>query len=254
MADSLSLQGSLQDYMATVLFDIDGTLITTGGAGRIAFADTFRELFDVEEICASVAFAGRSDRAIALDLMRLHGIEPSLQNWTRFIEAFLPRLEQALLTSSGSVLPGVLDLLDKLAALPQVSLGLLTGNIVQGAKAKLTRYGLYDRFSFGGYGDDCTDRCDIAAAAMRAARAHQNGTAPANGPVLVIGDTPADIQCARSIDAFAVAVATGGASYEELLAAEPDLLMRDLTTPAEILNWVQNSCSNAIAGPHTGQA
>ncbi len=226
--------------MITVLFDIDGTLIQTGGAGKIAFAETFRELFGIEQISSNVGFAGRSDRAIAEELMRTHGIEVTSQNWQRFTTAFLPRLEQVLPRSAGEVLPGVVELLDELATLPHVALGLLTGNIAAGARAKLSHYRLFERFRFGGYGDDWADRNDIAVAALQAARLHLNGTADRDDGVVVIGDTPADIRCARAINAYAVAVATGGATLDQLAAAEPDLLVADLTDSRDLLQHVNS--------------
>lgn len=221
--------------MTIVLFDIDGTLINTGGAGRIAFADTFRELFGIEQICGDVKFAGRSDRAIALELMKLHDVEPSLENWQRFVTAFVPRLAALLPQCPGQVLPGVVRLLDELSSHEHVSLGLLTGNVAEGARAKLLHFDLWNHFRFGGYGDDCTDRSDIAITAFNAARAFHKGNATYGARVIVIGDTPADILCARAIDAFAVGVATGGASYDDLRQAEPDLLVRDLTDCRELL-------------------
>jgi phosphoglycolate phosphatase len=229
--------------MITVLFDIDGTLIQTGGAGKIAFAETFLELFGVEQIAGSVGFAGRSDRAIAEELMRLHGIKPTPENWQRFTTAFLPRLEQVLPRSAGEILPGVVKLLDELATLAHVNIGLLTGNIAAGAKAKLSHYQLFDRFRFGGYGDDWTDRNDIAIAARQAARLHLNGTATSEDHFIVIGDTPADIRCARAIDAFAVAVATGGGTLEQLAEAKPDLLVADLTDSRVLLQQVNSVIS-----------
>jgi phosphoglycolate phosphatase len=229
--------------MTIVLFDIDGTLICTGGAGRVAFAHTFHELFGVDEIAANVGFAGRSDRAIAFELMEVHGIEPSLENWHRFTAAFLPHLERVLPLSKGNILPGVTELLDQLALVDHAAIGLLTGNIALGAKAKLTHFQLLDRFRFGGYGDDWTDRSDIAVAALKAARASLNGSTSSGSKVIVIGDTPADITCARAIDAYAVAVATGGATIDELRRAEPDLLVRDLTDTHELLRQIDGAAA-----------
>ena len=236
--------------MSTVLFDIDGTLIQTGGAGKVAFAETFHELFGVAEISSIVGFAGRSDRAIAEELMRVHGIEVTPENWRRFTTAFLPRLEQVLPRLAGEVLPGVVALLDKLAAMKNVAIGLLTGNIAAGAKAKLSHYQLFDRFQFGGYGDDWTDRRDIAVAALLAARLHLNGDGKAAEKVIVIGDTPADVHCARAINAYAVAVATGGATREQLAEAQPDLLVTDLTDNRELLLQV-NSMMAVVPLPGT---
>lgn len=221
--------------MTTVLFDIDGTLISTGGAGKVAFAETFNELFGITEICSNVGFAGRSDRAIAEELMRVHDIDVTPENWESFIRAFLPRLEQTLPRVPGSILPGVVELLDELAARQHVAIGLLTGNIAAGARAKLAYYQLLERFRFGGYGDDWTDRCDIAVAALQAAKQHLNGHGKLSDKVIVIGDTPADVRCARAINAYAVAVATGGATLEQLAASEPDLLLTDLTDSRELL-------------------
>lgn len=229
--------------MATVLFDIDGTLVQTGGAGQRAFADTFRSLFGIDKMSKDVRFAGRSDRAIAEELMATHGIEASTENWLRFVEAFVPRLIEVLPQCQGTVLPGVVDLLDHLDTSEHMAIGLLTGNIAAGAQAKLSHYQLWDRFPFGGYGDDWTDRNDIAAAALLAAQgfvAQLHPSPPEKSTseserVIVIGDTPSDVQCARSIGACAIAVLTGGVPRETLLAAEPDLLLDDLTEINEIM-------------------
>jgi phosphoglycolate phosphatase-like HAD superfamily hydrolase len=121
--------------------------------------------------------------------------------------------------------------------------GLLTGNLQEGAREKLTYYGLFERFAFGGYGDISDERCDIAAAALfEAKRAAEGRNGAASGQalsgVMVIGDTLHDISCARSIGAFAVAVPTGNTPREELAAASPDLLLPDLSDPRPLLNIV----------------
>lgn len=237
--------------MNAVLFDIDGTLLQTGGAGRIAFAETFRHLFGVNEIASHVAFAGRSDRAIAHELMQVHGVDSCEENWECFVSEFLPRLHQALLECDGAVLPGVLNLLDELERIEHVTVGLLTGNIAAGAQAKLSRFAIFDRFKFGGYGDSHLSRDDIAAVALRAAIEYSQVNRQMQlqaERVVVIGDTPADVQCARAIGAVAVAVSTGGATWEELQSAQPDLLLPDLTDPEPILALVtQESKPGAIA-------
>ncbi len=218
--------------MYCVLFDIDGTLVQTTGAGIKAFAATFAQLFDVEEISKDIPFAGRSDRAITLDLMKAHGIDPSVENWQRFTEAYLQQLDVMLPQCQGQVLPGVLPLLDVLQGIEHVLLGLLTGNIKAGAARKLGHYGLADRFGFGGFGDELTDRNAIAQVAKEQAQANVDSEITG---VMVIGDTVHDVRCAKSIDAFAVAVATGGASIDELAASSPDLLIEDLTNSEALL-------------------
>jgi phosphoglycolate phosphatase len=220
--------------MHICLLDIDGTLILTGGAGQTAFARTLALDFGIKEIDGRVQFAGRSDRAIAMDLFRSHGVEPSGENWLRFCAGYLTRLEQALATHQGHVLPGVGELLSTLVARGDVAVGLLTGNVREGARRKLSFYGLWEHFPFGGFGDEHVERCDIAAAALEAARLHLNGTRGL-GQVLVIGDTLHDISCGRSIDARCIAVPTGHTTADELRTGNPDVLVETLADTAPIL-------------------
>jgi phosphoglycolate phosphatase-like HAD superfamily hydrolase len=228
-----------------VLFDIDGTLVQTGGAGQLAFAETFAAEYGVPQISAAVSFAGRSDRAIALDLFAAHGIEPSDVNWRAFRAGYLQRLPDALKRKPGRVLPGVAALLDALDALPQSAVGLLTGNVREGAATKLGYYGLGHRFAFGGFGDDTNDRCEIAAIALAAAQQHaaerNGGRGEALWGAMVIGDTIHDIRCARAIGAVAVAVPTGGATKAELAAEGPDILVDDLSDPSRLLEVLREA-------------
>ncbi len=114
--------------MKVVLFDIDGTLILTGGAGNRAFAKTFADVFGVPQISSNVSFAGRSDKAISHDLFRAHGIPETPENWATFQREYLVRLGPTLASLAGEVLPGVVELVEKLQALDGVDIGLLTGN------------------------------------------------------------------------------------------------------------------------------
>jgi len=229
--------------MHICFLDIDGTLILTGGAGQAAFAQTLAADFGIAEIDAAVSFAGRSDRAIAMDLFRSHGVEPSAENWQRFCAGYVTRLEKTLVTHQGSVLPGVPSSLTALAARGDVAIGLLTGNVREGARRKLGHYGLWDWFPFGGFGDEHTERCDIAAAALSAARQHLNGhsNSASRGKVLVIGDTPHDIACGRSIGAMCVGVPTGHTSIELLQQADPDVLVETLADAGPILALLDGS-------------
>jgi phosphoglycolate phosphatase len=230
--------------MHICFLDIDGTLLLTGGAGQSAFAETLADEFDIARLDGNVGFSGRSDKAIAMDLFRSHGIEPTEANWRKFCAGYLGRLETALRTCNGSVLPGVPRLLEALAARGDVAIGLLTGNMREGARHKLTHYGLWHWFPFGGFGDEHMERCDIAAAALTAADLHLNGTKiatmsngnPFHRQILVIGDTHHDIRCGRSIGARCVAVPTGMASADVLRDAQPDLLVESLENLEPILN------------------
>jgi phosphoglycolate phosphatase len=222
--------------MHICFLDIDGTLILTGGAGQVAFARTLADDFGIVEIDRSVGFAGRSDRAIAMDLFRSHGVAPTVENWSRFCGGYLGRLEEALAANQGHVLPGVGELLAALASRGDVALGLLTGNVREGARRKLAYYGLWHHFPFGGFGDEHDERCDIAAAALAAAKLHLNGAAIGGAnQVIVIGDTLHDISCGRSIGAHCVAVPTGHTTFEELRAGAPDVLVETLEDVAPIL-------------------
>jgi phosphoglycolate phosphatase-like HAD superfamily hydrolase len=229
--------------MHICFLDIDGTLVLTGGAGQTAFARTLAEDFGIPAIDCTVQFAGRSDRAIAMDLFRSHGIAPNAENWLRFCAGYLRRLEQALATHKGYVLPGVAALLTALTARGDVALGLLTGNVREGARRKLGYYGLWHHFPFGGFGDEHLERCDIAAAALAAARQHLGPTIPLNaegaaqthGQVVVIGDTLHDITCGRSIGAMCVAVPTGHTSAQVLRTGMPDVLIETLEDAEPVL-------------------
>ncbi len=230
--------------MYAVLFDIDGTLVQTGGAGQLAFAETFAADFGVPQISAAVGFAGRSDRAIAMDLFAAHGLPATEENWNRFRASYLSRLPGALHARVGRVLPGVTALLDALDAIPHSAVGLLTGNVRAGADRKLAHYGLAHRFAFGGFGDDTTDRCEIAGMALaeaeKFAAERRSGGDPLWG-AMVIGDTIHDIRCARAIGALAVAMPTGGSTYDELAAEGPDMLLHDLSDSSRLLEVLREA-------------
>lgn len=219
--------------MFVFLFDIDGTLIHTGGAGGAALRSAFREEFGIEEP-AEVTFSGRTDRGIARDLFRAHAVDDTPANWDRLRRAYLGRLADFLPRHTGRVLPGVVELLATLAPRADVAMGLLTGNVADGARIKLAHYALGQHFAFGGFGDLHPERDDVARDALRATRAHLRREIEQHR-VWVIGDTPADIQCGRAIGAQVLAVATGVHPREELERQSPDLLLNDLQDPSDLL-------------------
>jgi len=224
--------------MRVCFFDIDGTLIASGGAGQRAFADVFRRLHGVEKLSGDISFAGRSDRAIALDLMRAHDVDPSDENWRQFQDNYIGKLPECLKQCEGTVLPGVANLISQLQQAEGVEIGLLTGNVVRGAEAKLTHYGLWHHFPFGGYGDQHSERSDIAKSAVVAARKHLNTQPQSDERCVVIGDTVHDIRCARAIDAYAVAVPTGFTSMDELRQEKPDLAIETLEEASALVDWL----------------
>ena len=225
----------------SVLFawDIDGTLLSTGGAGRAALNGAFLELHGVPSAFASVAFAGRTDPGICQQAFLGAGLPSTDESIQALRAAYLPRLEKELATRAGDLVvhPGVGALLD--AAAPLGTHALLTGNWEAGARRKLKAAGLWDRFSLGAFGDDSPRRNDLVP--ILVARARTAGI-PAER-VVVIGDTEADLACARAGGALAVLVATGWRSMGELEAMRPDLLLEDLQAGREaFLEAVVRAC------------
>lgn len=220
--------------MKVILFDIDGTLVRTGGAGKVAMESALCEEFGVALSSEEVPYSGRTDRAIGHDLLAGHDIAPTPANLTKLIDGYLARLPGCLGRVSGVVCPGVGDLLGVLRGRADVVLGLLTGNVRRGAETKLSHYGLWHHFPCGGFGDDHHDRDDVARSAVRSVRQHVGRDVnPAD--VWVIGDTPLDVSCARAVGANVVAVATGWHPIDDLAACGPDVLLADLSDPGDLL-------------------
>lgn len=228
-------KASYNHRMKFVLFDIDGTLVATGGAGKAALEAALAEEFGIKLRTGKVQYSGRTDRAIIRDLLGLHGLKESLDNLQRLLAAYLRHLPASLANHQGQVLPGIDPLVRQLHDRRDVTLGLLTGNVREGARLKLGHYGLFDFFALGGFGDQHYERDDVAREAL--SLVSQRHGAPVDPTrIWVIGDTPLDVQCARAIGARVVAVATGWHAWDELHASQPDLLMADFTDPASFLD------------------
>lgn len=212
--------------MRLVLFDIDGTLLSAQGAGRRALGRALAEVYGTSGPIDRYDFQGKTDPRIVLDLMGAVGV-PADAVRARLDECF-EAYARALAREIGDgnrvvLLPGVADLVRQLDGAEGVLLGLLTGNIEEGARIKLEPTGLWPYFRTGAFGSDSADRLRLPSLAAR--RAHAlTGHAFRPGDVLVLGDTPLDVQCARAFGAVAVAVATGQHTRDQLMAARPDLL------------------------------
>lgn len=216
--------------MHVCLFDIDGTLLNSHGAGRAAMEQTLLREFDCSRPVHGIPTAGRTDRAITRDLFDFYGIEQSDENRRRFHSTYTRQLESALEEVGGVILPGIAELLEQLSLRDDVLLGLLTGNFQRGAEIKLRHFGLQDYFRFGGFGDHHEHRDDVARSVLQLIP-EALGTVDHVARVWVIGDTPADVQCGRAIDACCVAVATGVIDRDELLRTCPDHFFDDLSQP-----------------------
>ena len=215
-----------------LLFDIDGTLVDTGGKGMAALRKTALEIFGGDG--PPLDLAGSTDLGI-LESIYLHfKIDASDEQTHRFFEAYHRHLESSLESNpaEGRVLDGVIELLEKLAQKENAQLGLLTGNTSPGAQIKLRHYGLQHHFTFGAYGSDRADRNLLGAIALERALAVTGRTYKADR-TLVIGDTPKDIACAHAIGARCLAVATGKFSATQLDDAGADWVvgsLRDLVS------------------------
>jgi phosphoglycolate phosphatase-like HAD superfamily hydrolase len=212
-----------------VLFDVDGTLVHTGGAGTAAFTKTFARQFNLHHGTEKMKFAGRTDVSLVREFFRIHGLAETTENFDEFFEHYVFWLHHILEKNGGEMCRGVQEFLRDLQALPQPpALGLLTGNIQLGAEIKLRHFGLWETFEFGGFADDHEDRNHIAAAAFeRGRRVLGKDLRPEE--VVVVGDTPFDIRCGKFIGAKVLAVATGGAKLDELRKHAPDWAVEDLT-------------------------
>ena len=218
-----------------LLFDIDGTLITSGGAGEGAFKDAMRERFGVEEDLKGILLAGATDAKIARELLAKHNLEASAENVAALLDEYLQHLVARISRHDGRLLPGIVHVLEALQSRPEVVVALLTGNLTHGAEIKLTHYGVWNFFEFGDFADDHHDRNELGKFAR--ARAHErHGIEFPPERIYVIGDTPRDIECGRAIGAKTVAIATGHYSMPELAAHKPDFLFEDFSDTQRVLN------------------
>ena len=217
-----------------LLFDIDGTILTSGGAGETALRLGFQEEFGLEETLTQVEISGRTDSGIARQVLAKHGLEATPENLERFFNGYLRHLEGLLPKREGRLLPGVLPLLETLLEMPNVCLGLLTGNLERGAFLKLRHYGVGNIFKFGAFADDHHDRNQLGPFALARARA-LHGISFAPECTFVLGDTPHDISCARACGARVLAVATGSFTLAQLAPFHPDALLPDLSDLTAVL-------------------
>lgn len=217
-----------------ILFDIDGTLLTSGGAGERALRSGFRERFGIDDDLANVEIAGRTDSGIARRMLASHSLPETPENLTAFFDGYLHYLAKELPASPGELLPGIVPLLKALQAQPDVVLALLTGNLERGAELKLTHYGVWHYFEFGAYADDHHDRNELGHFARNRAQ-EKHGIEFPPDQIFVLGDTPHDISCARAIGAKAVAVATGKFTRTDLGKYAPDYLLNDFSDLPTVL-------------------
>jgi phosphoglycolate phosphatase len=229
--------------MRLVLFDIDGTLIDSGGAGSRALSKAFDDVFSIESAMRGIEMAGKTDMQIIRECLGKHRIPFSYDAVPQLMELYLDNL-RAELDRSGpegypqkSLKPGVTDLLDFLLSTSGIRLGLLTGNVQEGAWIKLRSFGIHRYFSYGAFGSDHEDRRQLLPAALEMFR-RISGKDAAYGDCVVIGDTPMDVDCAKPYGAYSLAVATGPYSASQLEAAGADAVFESLPGGDEFLGLI----------------
>jgi phosphoglycolate phosphatase-like HAD superfamily hydrolase len=222
-----------------VLFDIDGTLIKTGRAGVRGMNAAFRHLHGREGALDGVTLAGRTDRAIVTEVFRTLGLDPASPAFDELRDAYVDHLREEITkpVEGSGVLPGVAASLDALEAHPHVVVGLLTGNFERGAAVKLGHFNLWQRFRFGAFGDVHADRRALVPVALEQAERTLGARIPASR-VVVVGDTPADVDCAQAHGAIAVAVSTGPFTRVDLASHRPDLLLDTLEDVPSLLQLI----------------
>jgi phosphoglycolate phosphatase len=225
-----------------VLFDIDGTLVLTGGAGKRGMTRAFEALFGISDAFAAVPLAGRTDTSILADALEEHGIPVSSRDVAAFRSRYLEclREEVAQPTAGKQVLPGILPLLDALERSSRSFLGLLTGNYTEAAEVKLAHFDLWHYFRCGAFGEDARDRNHLVPIALDHARACGLPAPVAADRVVVIGDTPRDVACAHAHGARIVAVATGEYSAGALRDAGADVVFEDFSETPAVLVAITN--------------
>jgi phosphoglycolate phosphatase len=220
-----------------ILFDIDGTLIRTGGAGVRAMTRAFSQTCGIPDALNRVEVAGRTDRLIMTDALALSGrpldddlLQQFRELYCNYLREELQQMPQYEFTDAGmkGALPGVRPLLDELEQRDDIDLALLTGNFRTSAEIKLAHYDLWRYFPWGAFADDALERPDLLPVALTRYQSH---TARAIDPadVIIVGDTPHDVGCARAGGAKVVAVATGVFNAAALAECEPDVVFLDLS-------------------------
>jgi phosphoglycolate phosphatase len=221
--------------MKFLLFDIDGTLIDSGGAGMRSLNLAFEDMFSVHEAFRTISMAGKTDPQIIREALLSHGIEHSNGIIPEFYHSYVRHLKDEIGNGNGHVKPGIKKALETLGSRNEFVLGLLTGNIGEGAAIKLGHFGLASHFVTGAFGDDSEDRNSLLPIAVKKLSClRQPGVSFSD--CVVIGDTPRDIECAKPYGAFSIAVATGPYSSESLSEAGADIVFEDLSDTARLLS------------------
>ncbi|WP_353683992.1 HAD family hydrolase [Thermodesulfovibrio sp. 3907-1M] len=220
--------------MKLILFDIDGTLISAGGAGTRSLNRAFEKVLGIKDAFKNFEMAGKTDVQIIKEGLILHGIEPSISLVSELIESYLKNLTVEINNNSKHLKPGVKDFIEFIHYELKYPIGLLTGNLEKGARIKLDPFGLNSFFPTGAFGSDHEDRNKLLPIAVKRFSKRFNNYLDFH-QCIVIGDTPRDVACAKPYGAKVIAVATGPYGVETLKKTEADMVVETLTEINKIL-------------------
>jgi phosphoglycolate phosphatase-like HAD superfamily hydrolase len=222
--------------MRLILFDIDGTLIDSGGAGVRALDLAMRELFSIENAFHGISMAGRTDTQIIRDGLDKYDL-PAEGTMDTVIHVYLGYLSREMQNDRKHVKPGIYEILAELQTLSNLATGLLTGNLEKGARIKLEPFRLNEFFPSGAFGSDDEDRNNLLPIAVnRFEQLYHKGITTSE--CILVGDTPRDVECAHVHGAICIGVATGPYSYDDLIEAGADHVVADLTDPNAVLQFL----------------
>ena len=222
---------------ALILFDVDGTLLLSGRAGLRAMTRAFQQAFGITDAFRGESFGGRTDSYLVAKALKSAGLPDTDENHARFRDTYLPLLAEEIEhpgQGHKGLMPGARELLDALQDYDHLHLALLTGNYREAAEIKLRHFEIWEFFEWGAFSDDHHDRNALVPIAKSRAETYDIPAA-AIERVIVIGDTPHDIECARVAGAKSIAVATGGHTVEQLKEAGADEVLPDLTDTERVL-------------------
>ncbi len=223
--------------MKFILFDIDCTLIDSGGAGTKSLDLAFEEMFSISDAFKNINMAGKTDLGIIREGINLHGIEYSDEVIPGFCETYIKHLRHYINNDRGHIKAGVMEALETLRQDEGLTLGLLTGNIAEGAGIKLEHFGLNSYFKIGAFGDDDENRNNLLPIAVD--KFHkQHSHRISYSDCVVIGDTPMDIRCSKPYGALSIAVATGPYSFDALSDAGADVVLGTLEDTKRFVSFL----------------
>lgn len=218
-----------------VLFDIDGTLIHTGGAGTRSMNMAFQELFSIKDAFQDISMAGKTDRQIMKEGLETHGFNNTDGNLGNMVNTYLKFLQVEMDNPWRKLKPGIMEVLNRIKE-EKMSLGLLTGNLEKGAGIKLKAFGLNEYFPDGAFGSDHEDRDMLLPIALE--KFSRKGLNFSAADCIIIGDTPRDVQCAKIHGALCIAVATGPYSKKDLLNTDADIVFDSLADVDRCMEFI----------------